>query len=169
MWYHERMHKSSHSAKPKFMVYYGNGKVEIPLLKQPPEILANLLFDQENVISRKFQQQIRVYNMMFVFTSPGQPPKFSQLFTYDTENEVQNQMQGLRNTKGIDPLVVQQLSAMLYEHNTHAKRFKMAKQWLNEVDTLQIHFIAIMLELLLSNYYQAVATNHRKRNSDFLR
>ncbi|XP_058722666.1 uncharacterized protein LOC131594520 [Vicia villosa] len=71
MWYQERMHKSSHAANPKFMLCCGNGKVELPLLEEPPEILAKLLFDHDNLDSRKFQQQIRVYNMMFAFTSPG--------------------------------------------------------------------------------------------------
>jgi hypothetical protein len=27
---------------------------------------------------------------------PGEPPKFAQLYIYDTENEVANRMQGLR-------------------------------------------------------------------------
>ncbi|XP_058759288.1 uncharacterized protein LOC131632565 [Vicia villosa] len=71
MWYQERMHKSSHAANPKFMLCCGNGKVELPLLEEPPDILAKLLFDHDNLDSRKFQQQIRVYNMMFAFTSPG--------------------------------------------------------------------------------------------------
>ncbi|XP_058746518.1 uncharacterized protein LOC131619442 [Vicia villosa] len=169
MWYQERMHKSSHSANPKFMLCCGNGKVELPLLRQPPEILAKLLFDHENVVSRKFQQHIRVYNMMFAFTSPGakvdnrfndgrgpptlriqgqtchrigsllpaqgQKPKFAQLYIYDTENEVENRMHGLRNKENFDTLVVNELSNMLYECNPHAKSFQMAKQWLNNGET----------------------------------
>ncbi|XP_058775634.1 uncharacterized protein LOC131649912 [Vicia villosa] len=178
MWYQERMNKISHSANPKFMLCCCNGKVEIPLLKQPPEVLAKLMFDQDNVVSRKYQQHIRVYNMMFAFTSPGakldnrfnngggpptlriqgqtchqigsllpsrrDTPKFAQLYIYDTENEVPNRMKCLRTTKNIDPEVVQQLSTMMYEHNTHVKSFKMAKQWFNEADTqnLKLRLIA---------------------------
>ncbi|XP_058726064.1 uncharacterized protein LOC131597379 [Vicia villosa] len=178
MWYQEQMNKSSHYANPKFMLCCCNGKVEIPLLKQPPKVLAKLMFDHDNVVSRKFQQHIRVYNMMFAFTSPGakldnrfnngggpptlriqgqtchpigsllpargDTPKFAQLYIYDTENEVHNRMKCLRTTKNIDPEVVQQLSTMMYEHNTHAKSFKMAKQWFNEVDTqnLKLRLIA---------------------------
>ncbi|XP_058741664.1 uncharacterized protein LOC131614053 [Vicia villosa] len=71
MWYQERMHKSSHAANPKFMLCCGNGKVELSLLEQPPKVLAKLLFDNDNFDSRKFQHQIRVYNMMFALTSPG--------------------------------------------------------------------------------------------------
>ncbi|KAI5406448.1 hypothetical protein KIW84_052976 [Lathyrus oleraceus] len=101
-----------------------NGKVELSLLKQPPDLLSRLLFDDDNIFSRKFQQQIRISNMMFAFTSPGakldnsfnkgggpptlwiqgqschrigsllppesQPPKFAQLYIFNTDNEVQN-------------------------------------------------------------------------------
>ncbi|KAI5414722.1 hypothetical protein KIW84_040260 [Lathyrus oleraceus] len=71
MWYQERVNKNQHAANPKFSLYYGNGKVELPLLKQPPELLSRLLFDEDSIASRKFQQQIRMYNMMFAFTSPN--------------------------------------------------------------------------------------------------
>ncbi|XP_058742571.1 uncharacterized protein LOC131615076 [Vicia villosa] len=169
MWYQERMHKSTHSANPKFMMCCGNGKVELPILRQPPEQLAKLLFDHDNTVSKKFQQHIRLYNMMFAFTSPGAKfdnrfndgrgpptmriqgqtchrigsllppqggkPKFAQLYFYDTENEVENRMHGLRNKEIIDPAVVNQLSSMLYEFNPHAKSFQMARQWLNGGDT----------------------------------
>ncbi|XP_058732642.1 uncharacterized protein LOC131604199 [Vicia villosa] len=169
MWYQERMHKSTHSANPKFMMCCGNGKVELPMLKQPPEQLAKLLFDNDSIVSRKFQQQIRLYNMMFAFTSlgakidnrfnngrdpptmriqgqtchrigsllppQGQKPKFAQLYIYDTENEVENRMHGLRNKENIGSDVVNQLSNMLYEFNPHAKSFQMAKQWLNNGET----------------------------------
>ncbi|XP_058729137.1 uncharacterized protein LOC131601360 [Vicia villosa] len=169
MWYQERMHKSTHSANPKFMMCCGNGKVELPILRNPPEQLAKLLFDHDNTVSRKFQQHIRLYNMMFAFTSPGAKfdnrfndgrgpptmriqgqtchrirsllppqggkPKFAQLYIYDTENEVENRMHGLRNKENIDPAVVNQLSSMLYECNPHAKRFQMARQWLNSGET----------------------------------
>ncbi|KAI5406494.1 hypothetical protein KIW84_053003 [Lathyrus oleraceus] len=71
MWYQERMNKSSHFVNPKFSLCYDNGKVELSLLKQPPELLSRLLFYEENIVSRKSQQQIHIYNMMFTFTSPG--------------------------------------------------------------------------------------------------
>lgn len=49
----------------------GTKKVELPCLKSPLAILSSLLFDHDSLTSRKFQQQIRVYNMMFVLTSLG--------------------------------------------------------------------------------------------------
>lgn len=96
----------------------------------PPKVLQDLLFGSETSESRTFQQHIRMYNMMFVFTSPsakmdnrfnngrgpptfriqgqschiigsmlplsGQNPKFTQLYIYDTENEIQNRINGIR-------------------------------------------------------------------------
>ncbi|XP_058727025.1 uncharacterized protein LOC131598443 [Vicia villosa] len=178
MWYQERMEKHKHSVNPKYSMCCGNGKVEISFLKTPPPVLNKLLFDHDSIISRKFKQQIRVYNIMFAFTSPGakldnkynngygppivriqgqschrigsllppegQKPKFAQLYIYDTENEVENIMDGLRDRTNIDPEIVQQLSSMLYEHNTHAKSFQMAKERINidNIHNLKLRLIS---------------------------
>jgi hypothetical protein len=94
-------------------------------------MLENLLFDQTSPHSKLFQQNIRIYNAMFSFTSPGmqidkgitrgrgpptiriqgqtchrigsmlpvigQKPKYAQLYIYDTENEIDNRMDGFRS------------------------------------------------------------------------
>jgi hypothetical protein len=130
MWYQERKGKGKDTTNPKFQMCCNNGKVQLPLLKQPPEVLRQLLFDQTSVESKKFQQNTRIYNSMFSFTSPGmkidntfnkgrgpptiriqgqtchrmgsllplpgQSPKFAQLYIYDTDNEINNRMQGFR-------------------------------------------------------------------------
>ncbi|XP_058774354.1 uncharacterized protein LOC131648630 [Vicia villosa] len=71
MWYLERKNTCRHSANPEFSICCGGGKVQIPLLREPPPVLQSLLFDQNKSESKLFQQQIRLYNMMFAFTSPG--------------------------------------------------------------------------------------------------
>jgi len=130
MWYGERMLKHRHGTNPKFRLCCGNGKVQLPLLQTPPSLLQYLLFDNHSIDSRKFQQNIRIYNMMFAFTSPGakldnsindgrgpptiriqgQPyhriesllpmpikqPKFTQLYIYDIEHEIQNRLQTVK-------------------------------------------------------------------------
>jgi hypothetical protein len=48
-----------------------NGKVQLPILNAPPGILSELLFDHQSNQSKQFQQNIRMYNSMFSFTSPG--------------------------------------------------------------------------------------------------
>jgi hypothetical protein len=129
MWYQERTSKGRHSIFPKFQMCCAKGKVLIPYLETPPQPLQHLLFDHDSNDSKNYQNNTRVYNTMFAFTSPGmsldnnfgggrgpptiriqgQPchrmgsllplpgdtPKFSQLYIYDTENELQNRMEGV--------------------------------------------------------------------------
>jgi len=71
MWYEERIDKSHASVNPKFQLCCGNGKVQLPMLKDPPDELQQLLFQSDSKQSRSYQQHIRTYNMMFAFTSPG--------------------------------------------------------------------------------------------------
>lgn len=71
MWYQERIDKYRHAAMPKYHLCCGNGKIGLPLLRQPPTYLHHLLFDNDSADSKNFQQNIRLYNMMFSFTSPG--------------------------------------------------------------------------------------------------
>ncbi|XP_019435271.1 PREDICTED: uncharacterized protein LOC109341753 [Lupinus angustifolius] len=59
---------------------------------------------------------------------PGNAPKFAQLYIYDTENEIQNRLVGLSNEGQLHAQIVCNLSAMLDEHNTHVKSFRMAKE-----------------------------------------
>jgi len=71
MWYEERIDKHKHSTIPKFQLYCGNGKMQLPLLKDASSVLKQLLFDSNSKEGKNFQQHIRTYNMMFAFTSPG--------------------------------------------------------------------------------------------------
>ena len=64
MCYQERMHKQRHTLNPKFHLCWGDGKVQLSLLKNSPPLLQHLLFDN-------FQQHIRTYNLMFAFILPG--------------------------------------------------------------------------------------------------
>lgn len=130
MWYEERNQKYRNPSTPKYQLCCGVGNIELPLLQTPPPILQHLLFEHDSPNSKNYQKYIRVYNMMFSFTSPGtkvdtsfndgrgpptyriqgQPchrigsllpmpghtPKFAQLYIYDTENEIQHRLSGLR-------------------------------------------------------------------------
>ncbi|XP_058786723.1 uncharacterized protein LOC131661242 [Vicia villosa] len=71
MWYLERNEKHRNRSIPKFSMCCRNGKIQLPFLKMPPKYLQHLLFDSDTVQSRNFQQNIRMYNMVFAFTSPG--------------------------------------------------------------------------------------------------
>ncbi|KAI5406945.1 hypothetical protein KIW84_053265 [Lathyrus oleraceus] len=72
------------------------------VVPMPPKVLQDLLFGSETSESRTFQQHIRTYNMMFVFTFPSAkmdnrfnngrgPPTFRI-----QENEIQNIINGIR-------------------------------------------------------------------------
>jgi len=80
MWYQERLRKPKHIANPKFSMCCGKGKVQLPLLKTPPKLLQELLFNNDLSDSKKFQQHIRTYKMMFAFTSPG--ASYDKQFSY---------------------------------------------------------------------------------------
>ena len=67
------------------------------------------------------------------------PPKFIQLYVYDTSNEVRNRISALsrddRRGMDFDPTVVQALADMLDEHNPLVQQFRMARDRLSEEDT----------------------------------
>lgn len=70
MWYEERVGKKRRPSQPKFSLCCMHGKVELPLLKDPPPTLSKLL-DNTDAKSRHFIENIRAFNMMFSFTSLG--------------------------------------------------------------------------------------------------
>lgn len=77
----------------------------------------------------------------------GQPPKFCQLYIYDTENELSNRMRWVEveNSKNIDPDIVEGLMKMLDEKNLLVKEFRIARDRFKDsgvVDlkiTLKVH------------------------------
>jgi len=71
MWYEENIKKTRRCVSPTFHLCCGNGKVQLPILNDPPIVLKRLLFDNESKESKNYQSHIRTYNMMFAFTSPG--------------------------------------------------------------------------------------------------
>ena len=70
MWYGERIEKRNKTKKPKFSLCCGQGQVQLPLLKESPEILKRLLHCDDE-ISKYFRENIRQLNMVFSFTSLG--------------------------------------------------------------------------------------------------
>ena len=88
MWYGERIEKKRKIKKPKFSMCCGLGQVQLPILKESPEVLKRLLHGDDDM-SRYFRENIRQINMVFSFTSlggkvdrcvpPGRGPKMFQL------------------------------------------------------------------------------------------
>ncbi|KAH1086548.1 hypothetical protein GYH30_018184, partial [Glycine max] len=71
VWYDEKVSKDIRTTNSRFSLCCGNGKVELPLLQNPPKYLYQLLYDHGTSDSKNYQQNIRTYNMMFAFTSAG--------------------------------------------------------------------------------------------------
>jgi hypothetical protein len=71
MWYQERKQKSKNTSNPKFQLCCAAGKVQLPQLEQPPQLLQNLLSQNQGTQSKNYQANARTYNAMFSFTSPG--------------------------------------------------------------------------------------------------
>lgn len=125
VWYEERSEKTRRSKDVDFSICCLKGKIQLPFLEKPPELLFNLMSGEDGR-SRHFKQNLRAYNNMFCFTSmggkiensindgggppqfilsgqnyhrmgsllpeEGSPPKFAQLYIYDTSNEVDNRV-----------------------------------------------------------------------------
>ena len=71
LWYEERTVKSKMPTKSKFSLCCSEGKVELPLLKEPPPFLGSLLNINNDQRSINFQLGIIIYNSLFAFTSLG--------------------------------------------------------------------------------------------------
>ncbi|KAM3376292.1 hypothetical protein P3S68_015007 [Capsicum galapagoense] len=139
---HDSIHQNGH--------YTTRGRVQLPLLREPPTYLKYLLGKESGKVGTNFRKNIRAYNSLFAFTSMGgrvdgsinrskrpyvfrmsgqnyhhigsllpeigKTPRFSQLYIYDTENEITNRMNCLWQGD-VDPKIVHALSEMLDEHN----------------------------------------------------
>ena len=71
LWYEEKTIKSKTPTKLKFSLCCSEGRVELPLLKEPPPFLGSLLNINSDQRSINFQLGIRIYNSLFAFTSLG--------------------------------------------------------------------------------------------------
>uniref|UniRef100_A0A2N9J2K3 ATP-dependent DNA helicase n=1 Tax=Fagus sylvatica TaxID=28930 RepID=A0A2N9J2K3_FAGSY len=71
LWYEERTLKSKKPKKPKFSLCCSEGRIQLPILKDPPPFLERLLNLNNDQRSMKFRLGIRIYNSLFAFTSLG--------------------------------------------------------------------------------------------------
>lgn len=69
-WYDERLTSYPKSVYPQYSLCCMRGKIQLPLLKRPPQLLQDLLGGQ-NSRSKHYLENVRSYNNMFSFTSMG--------------------------------------------------------------------------------------------------
>nr|VDD44886.1 unnamed protein product [Brassica oleracea] len=70
MSYGEHTNRKRYARKPKFSMCCGHSQVQLPLLKESPDIL-KILLTEDDETSRYFRENIRVINIVFSFTSLG--------------------------------------------------------------------------------------------------
>ncbi|XP_045800265.1 uncharacterized protein LOC123894338 [Trifolium pratense] len=70
LWFEERAEKSRAGPDIGFSICCGKGKVQLPLLKKPPDLLLALINGRDRR-SKNFKDNYRAYNSMFAFTSLG--------------------------------------------------------------------------------------------------
>lgn len=71
MWYGERLNRKKRTRKdPQFSLCCGQGQVKLPLLKESPLVIKNLLTGTDEK-SKYYQLNLRALNMVFSFTSLG--------------------------------------------------------------------------------------------------
>ncbi|KAL5146613.1 hypothetical protein HKD37_06G016425 [Glycine soja] len=58
MWYDERINKDKQTNKPRFSLCCSDGKIQLPLLHEPPHPLNHLLFNNQDPKAKNFQQYI---------------------------------------------------------------------------------------------------------------
>ncbi|CAK8532775.1 unnamed protein product [Lathyrus sativus] len=68
----------------------------------------------------------------------GNPPKYSQLYIFEIDNEVDNRMDYFRENKNVKREVVLELKYMLDNCNVHAKAFRMTRDMLKENSFLDL-------------------------------
>ncbi|GJV16141.1 RNA-directed DNA polymerase, eukaryota [Tanacetum coccineum] len=115
MWYEERTDKARKVVNPTFSNCCQDSKVRLSIFHEPPPPLNKLLDYTDHVPSR------------LLLPKQGAQPRYAQLYFFDTENEVRNQMSAFINkemAKGVDPSIVQRLIEMLNQSSSVAKETK---------------------------------------------
>ena len=68
----------------------------------------------------------------------GQPPEFSQMYIFDTQNEVKNRIKAVKARDCIDPDILRGLIGMLDEYNPFCKMFRMARDRFRESNNVNV-------------------------------
>ncbi|GKC40094.1 uncharacterized protein Tco_1052478 [Tanacetum coccineum] len=139
LWYKERSIKWYTPHSPKFAVCYGDGKVKVDYMCEPPVLLTALCNYNGGQCSKNFRKHIKLIYSLFAFTSTGgrinrdindgHGPYTLRLNGHDHHRirtlfptHVDGQDVTLR-------LLVQQLTSMLEFNNVLVKAFRMAKEF----------------------------------------
>ena len=152
MWKNET-HIGAIDVTAKFSTCCMHGKIQLPVISDPPELLKQLLFENTNN-SKRYRPDIRAFNSSLaiaslgvkedilppgpytfricgsvyhrighLFPDFGQKPKFSQIYIFDSNNELANR---LAWNAGLDKQILLDLQNMLHQCNPYVACFKHA-------------------------------------------
>nr|XP_043633509.1 uncharacterized protein LOC122604703 [Erigeron canadensis] len=140
LWHGEATIGNPYLTKKAFSLCCGRGKVQLPKLTHPPQLLLDL-YSKKNEASQEFTDNIRRYYHLIGSLLPeqGRTPKFSQLYIVDTENEEQNRWYAASFPSDATPSTIQatpfwianQIKGMLDVVNPLVKKFRMVRDRLN--------------------------------------
>ncbi|CAG8692771.1 6876_t:CDS:2 [Acaulospora morrowiae] len=136
-WIDEKVAGSQHAHI--FSTCCAKGKVKLPVIASPPELL-EMLLTEESPQAHDFRKKIRIYNSILAFTSMGakidehvigtqDSLSFNQIYMYDTNDQLQQRQLLMPN---LNPTTFTQLQTMLHEVNPYTHIFRRAAHVLQE-------------------------------------
>ncbi|KAK1401603.1 hypothetical protein POM88_001208 [Heracleum sosnowskyi] len=118
LWYEERIQRNKQTSNPQFTSCCREGRVKLPLLKEPPPLLKHLLGPSSGQLGRNFQRNLRTYNSLFAIASLGAQVdklinKRKGPFVFRASGQIYHNTSSLLPPAGKKPLFAQ-----LYIHDT---------------------------------------------------
>ncbi|KAL4579076.1 hypothetical protein LXL04_015211 [Taraxacum kok-saghyz] len=168
-WYDERVKYLCTNNNLKYNNCCKGGKVVLPNEPEPPDSIQHLFKDKhflDNIraynqmfsmtsFGAQIDESVNDVKSPYVFKisgqiyhwlgslcpSEGNPPRFLQLYIYDTQNEVENRMRffGRIESKSLNSTIVQQLIDFLDKHNDLVKLFRTARSICEETNVPDFH------------------------------
>ncbi|RID62520.1 hypothetical protein BRARA_E01587 [Brassica rapa] len=168
VWLAESTEKDRLTKRPLFTICCKQGRIKLPIIRDPPIELENLLNEPS------FRSNIRVFNSLLSMCSmgaeidysivnsggpfcfkvhgenyhsigsllpvDGERPKFLQMYIFDTSNEIKNRL-SIMNREGnetLDTQILASLIKMLDENNVLAKIFRKARDKYESGDSAEM-------------------------------
>ncbi|XP_020967606.1 uncharacterized protein LOC107615768 [Arachis ipaensis] len=131
-WLLKRVERDSTINCPVFTVCCSKGKIQLPYLRKPPDLLYNLIngHDRKSLYFQKIFDLITNYHRIGnLLPDPGQKPKFAQLYIYDTQHEIMHRQGIFRQTSEIDRELITELLEMIDTHNVIAQSFRRVREF----------------------------------------
>ena len=88
-----------------------------------------------DVVYTRLKYRVKIAHWLGSICPPaGSPPRFLQLFIYDTENEINNRLRfyNREGSSSLNAVIVNRLSTILHRENRYVSLFKTAYEYAQE-------------------------------------